>query len=90
MKRQRTINQIREQGEKNPRKMANLSGDYQPPGKDFRLMMLKRMQGIGSKLEAKIDNLEQILSKEIQDLKLKQGEMQNIIIEIKKFIRRNQ
>ena len=35
--------------------------------KDFRLLMLKMMQDIGNKPEAKIDNLQQILSKEIQD-----------------------
>ena len=46
-------------------------------------MMLKITQDTGNKLEAKIDNLQQTLSKEIQDLKLKQGEMQNTITEIK-------
>ena len=46
-------------------------------------MLLKMMQDIGNKLEAKIDNLQQTLSKEIQDLKLKQAEMQNTITEIK-------
>ena len=51
--------------------------------KDFRLMMLNMMQDTGNKLEAKMDNLQQTLSKEIQDLKLKQAEMQNIITEIK-------
>ena len=45
--------------------------------------MLKMMQDIGNKLEAKIDNLQQTLSKEIQDLKLKQAEMQNTINKIK-------
>ena len=45
--------------------------------------MLKMMQDIGNKLEAKIDNLQEILSKEIQDVKCKQGEMQNTITEIK-------
>ena len=40
--------------------------------KDFRMLMLKMMQDIGNKLEAKIDNLKQTLSKEVQDLKLKQ------------------
>ena len=45
--------------------------------------MLKMMQDIGNKLEATTDNLEETLSKEIQDLKLKQAEMQNIITEIK-------
>ena len=40
-------------------------------------------QGIGNKLEAKIDNLEETMSKEIQVRKLKQEEMQNTITEIK-------
>ena len=58
-------------------------GDCQPPGKDFRLLMLKMMQDIGNKLEVKTDNLQETLSKEIQDIKLKQEEMQNKITEIK-------
>ena len=60
-------------------------GDYQPPGKRlyFSLWTLKMMQDIGNKLEAKIDNLQETLSKEIQDIKLKQEEMQNTITEIK-------
>ena len=41
------------------------------------------MQDIGNKLEAKMDNLQKILSKEIQDIKVKQEEMQNTITEIK-------
>ena len=44
--------------------------------KDFRLLMLKMMQNIGNKLEAKMDNLQKTLNKEIQDIRLKQGEMQ--------------
>ena len=52
--------------------------------------MLKMMKDIGKKLEAKIDNLQETLSKEIQDIKLKQEEMQNKITEIKKFIRSSQ
>ena len=51
--------------------------------KDFRLLKLKMMQGIGNKLEAKMDNLQETLTKEIQDIKLKQEEMQNKITEIK-------
>ena len=48
--------------------------------------MLKMMQGIGNKLEAKMDNLQETLTKELQDIKLKQEEMQNTITE-KKFTR---
>ena len=51
--------------------------------KDFRLLMLKMMQDIGNKLEAKMDNLQETLTKEIQDIKLKQEEMQTTITEIK-------
>ena len=44
--------------------------------------MLKMMQDIGNKLEAKMDNLQETLIKEIQDIKHKQ-EMQNKNTEIK-------
>ena len=37
--------------------------------KDFRLLILKMMQNIGNKLEVKMDNLQETLSKEIQDIK---------------------
>ena len=53
--------------------------------------MMKMMQDIGNKLEAKIDNWQETWSKVIQNVKLKQAEMQNTITEIKKkFIRHNQ
>ena len=45
--------------------------------------MLKVMQDIGNEQEATMDNLQDTLSKEIQDIKLKQEEMQNTITEIK-------
>ena len=45
--------------------------------------MLKMMQDIGNKLEAKMDNIPETLSKEIQDIKCKQEEMQNTTTEIK-------
>ena len=44
--------------------------------KDFRLLVLKRIQDIGNKLEAKMDNLQETLSKEIQDIKLKRCKIQ--------------
>ena len=51
--------------------------------------MLKMMQDIGNKLEAKMDNLQEKLSKEIQYIKLMQEEMKNTITN-KKFIRSSQ
>ena len=41
------------------------------------------MQDIGNRLEAKIDNLQQMVSREIGDWKLKQAEMQHKIMEMK-------
>ena len=58
--------------------------------KKTRLLMLKMMQDIGNKLEAKMDNLRETLSKEIQDIKLKQEEIQKTVTEIKKFSRSSQ
>ena len=43
--------------------------------KDFRLLMLKMMQDIEIKLEAKMDNFQETLTKEIQNIKLKQEEL---------------
>ena len=45
------------------------------------------IQDLRNKLEAKIDKLQKTMSKEIQDLRIKQAEMQNTI---KKLIRSNQ
>ena len=89
MKRQRTITQMREKG-KTPENHLSDEEILSLQEKDFRLLMLKIMQDIGNKLEAKMDNLRETLSKEIQDIKLKQEEMQNTITEIKKFSRSSQ
>ena len=82
MKRQRTITQIREK-EKTPEKQLSDLEILSLQEKDFRLLMLKMMQDIGNKLEAKMDNLQETLSKEVQDIKLKQEEMQNTMSEIR-------
>ena len=52
-------------------------------------MTVKMIQDPENKVEAKIDNLKEMLSKEIEDLRIKQVEMQNTITN-KKFIRSNQ
>ena len=51
--------------------------------KNFRMMIVSMIQDPRNKLEAKIDILQETLSKEIQDLRIKQAEMQNAITEIK-------
>ena len=64
MKRQRTITQTREKGKPPEKQLSDLE-IISLQEKDFRLMMLKMMQDTGNKLEAKTDNVEPTLSKEI-------------------------
>ena len=70
MKRQQVRTQMRER-EKPPENQPSDQEILSLQEKDFRLLMLKMMQDIGNKLEAKMGNLEETLSKEIQDIKLK-------------------
>ena len=65
MKRQRTIIQIREK-EKTPENQLGDQEILSLQEKDIRLLMLKMMQGIGNKLEAKMDNLQETLRKDIK------------------------
>ena len=67
--------------EKNPEKQLSDQEILSLQEKDFRLLMLKMMQNIGNKLQAKVDNLQETLSKEVQDMEHKQEEMQNTITE---------
>ena len=71
MKRQRTITQMREKG-KTPENQLSNEEILSLQEKDFRLLMLKMMQDIGNKLEAKMDNLQETLTKEVQDINLTQ------------------
>ena len=52
-------------------------------------MRIKMIQDLGSKLQEKIDKLQETLSNERQDLRIKQGEMQNTITN-KIFVRTKQ
>ena len=46
-------------------------------------MIVKMIQDLGNKLEVKTDKLQETLSKEIEDLRIKQAVMQNTITEVK-------
>ena len=83
MKRQRIIARIRKQ-ENNPENQLSDLEIISLHEKYFRLMIVKMIKDLGNKLEAKIDKLQETVSKEIQDLRIKQAERQNTITEIKK------
>ena len=42
-------------------------------------MIVKMIQDLGNELEAKTDKLQETLNKEIEDMKVKQAEIQNTI-----------
>ena len=68
--------------EKNPENQLHDQEILSLQEKYFRPLMLKMMQDIENKMEAKMANLQETLTKEIQDIKLKQ-EYENTITEIK-------
>ena len=72
IKRQRTTTQIREQ-EENPENQLSDPESISLQEKDFRLKIMELMQDIRNRLEEKIDSIQQTMSKEIQDLKLKKS-----------------
>ena len=78
MKRQRTITQTREK-ENPPESQLSDQEILSLQEKDVRLLM----PDVENKLEAKMNNLQETLSKEIQDIKHTPEEMQNTITEIK-------
>ena len=84
-KNEQTENYNSDEGERKnpPENQLNKEEILSLQEKDFRLLMLKMMQDIGNKLEANMDNFEETLSKETQDIELKQEEMQNTITEIR-------
>ena len=48
------------------------------------------IQDLGKRMEAKIKKMQEMFNKDLEEVKNKQTEMNNIITEIKKYTRRNQ
>jgi len=53
------------------------------PEKEFRVMMIKRIQDLGKRMEAQVEKIQGIFNKELEDLKNEHREMNNTIIEVK-------
>ena len=62
---------MREKG-KTPENQLGHEENLSLQEKDFRQLMLKMMQDIGNKLEAKMDNLQDTRRKEMQDININQ------------------
>ena len=82
MKRQRTLYQMKEQ-DKTPEKQLNEVEIGNLPEKEFRIMIVKMIQNLGKRMEAKIEKMQEMLNKDLEELKNKQTEVNNTITEMK-------
>ena len=48
-------------------------------GKEFRIMILKMIQDLGKRMEAKIEKMQQMFTKDLEELKNKQTEMNSTL-----------
>ena len=71
MKRQRAMSQMKEQ-DKTPEKQLNEVEIGNLPEKEFKIMTVKMIQDLGKTMEAKIEKMQEMFNKDIEELKNKQ------------------
>ena len=76
------MSQIKEQGKNlqdqiNKEEIGNLSE------KEFRVMIVNMIQNLRNRMEARIEKIQEMFNKDLEELKNKQTEMNNTITEIK-------
>ena len=71
MKKQKVTSQMKEQ-DKIPEKQLNEVEIGNLPEKEFRIMIVKMIQDLGKRMEAKIEEMQEMLTKDLQGLKNKQ------------------
>uniref|UniRef100_A0A8C9C1G8 L1 transposable element RRM domain-containing protein n=1 Tax=Phocoena sinus TaxID=42100 RepID=A0A8C9C1G8_PHOSS len=82
MKRHRAMYQMKEQ-DKTPGKQLNEVEIGNLPEKEFRIMIVKMIQDLGNRMEAKIEKMQEMCNKDLEELKNKQTEMNNTMTEMK-------
>ena len=68
---------------KTPEKQLNEMEIGNLPEKEFRIMIVKIIQYLGKRMEAKIEKMQEMFNKDLEELKNKQTEMNNTITEMK-------
>ena len=58
------------------------------PEKEFRIMTVKMIHDLGKRMEAKIEKMQEMFNKDLEELKNKQTEMNNTITEMKTTLER--
>ena len=78
MRRQRNTQQMKDQG-KNPPDQTNEEEIGSLPEKEFRVMIIKMIQNLGNRVE----KIQEMFNKDLEELKSRQTMMNNTINEIK-------
>ena len=69
--------------EKTPEKQLNEVEVSNLPEKEFRIVIVKMIQDLGIRMEAKIEKMQEMFNKDLEELKNKQTEVNNKITEMK-------
>ena len=72
MKRQRAIHQMKEQ-DKTPEKQLNEVEIGNLPEKEFRIMIVKMIQDLRKRMQAKIEKMQEMFNKDLEELENKQN-----------------
>ena len=65
------MSQMKEQ-DKTPEKQLSEVGIGNLPEKEFRIIIMKMIQGIGERMEARIRKMQEMFNKDLEELKNKQ------------------
>ena len=71
MKKQKVMSQIKGQ-DKIPEKQRNEVETGSLPRKEFRIMIVKMIQDVRKRMEAKIEKIQEMFTKDLEELKNKQ------------------
>ena len=71
--------------DKTPEKQLNEVEISNLPEKEFRIMVVTMIQDFGKRMEAKIEKMQEMFNKDLEELKDKQTEMNNTITEMEKI-----
>ena len=69
--------------DKPPEKQLNKVEIGNLPEKEFRIMILKMIQGLRKRMQAKIEKMQEMFHKDLKELKNKQTERNNTVTEMK-------
>ena len=80
MRRQRSMRQMKKQGKNQPDQRNEEEIDSLPK-KEFRIMIVKMIQDLGKKMEARIKKMQEMFNKDLKEQKNKQ--INNTVTEVK-------